>query len=279
MQTERALRRGDFVELDAGRTHVLVDGPESGTPLLLIHGATVPSWQFDALVPTLSAAGFRCFRFDLYGHGLSSLAPARHTVELFSRQAEAVIRALGIGSRLNVLGHSLGAVVTAALVPAIQDRLDKLVLVAPLLDFRSVAPRAWRLFEVPGIGELTMRAYGIPGLIRRRRHRYAQIGRSDLAETFAAETRYGVLGRALLSMMRSGTLADQIRHYEALRDSALDLLVVWGNRDPIIPREHVARIRSCLPDHRYAEIEGALHSLLFTHTEAVAAEVVGHLRS
>jgi pimeloyl-ACP methyl ester carboxylesterase len=56
-----------FLRLSDGRCHYSIEGPTDGKPLLLIHGATVPAWEFDRIVPYLTANGFRCLRPDLFG--------------------------------------------------------------------------------------------------------------------------------------------------------------------------------------------------------------------
>ena len=42
--------------LKQGATFSLLEGPETGRLLLMIHGATVPHWEFDRLVPHLHKA-------------------------------------------------------------------------------------------------------------------------------------------------------------------------------------------------------------------------------
>ena len=42
---------GKYIRLSEGITHWRREGPESGIPLVLVHGATVPCWEFDCLAP------------------------------------------------------------------------------------------------------------------------------------------------------------------------------------------------------------------------------------
>ncbi len=60
---------GQFIELSEGRTYRRREGATDGVPLVPVHGATVPSWEFDCVAPPLLRAGFQTLRFDLYGHG------------------------------------------------------------------------------------------------------------------------------------------------------------------------------------------------------------------
>jgi pimeloyl-ACP methyl ester carboxylesterase len=235
---------------------------------VLVHGATVPCWEFDELVPLLTAAGFRTLRFDLYGHGLSDRPRGAYSLERFSSQTRELIEATGFLQPVVLLGHSLGAAIAATVTAANPHWIERLVLVAPMLDFNSTS--AWsRVFRIPLVGDLLMRFVGVPALVRRRRRRYARIGLPRLTPLFVDQASRPGFGRALLSMIRTNTLGDQSARYEALRHVRRELRVITGANDAVIPAAHVARIRRLLPDHRHYEIAGAEHNLLLTHPRAV----------
>jgi pimeloyl-ACP methyl ester carboxylesterase len=262
--------RGQFLSLTEGTTHYRSDGPIDGAPIVLIHGATVPCWEFDRLVPLLTAAGFRSLRFDLYGHGLSDRPCGDYSLDRFTRQTKEFVAAMELRGPLMILGHSMGAAIAAAVTAADPQRIRRLVLAAPMLDFNSTS--AWcRAFRVPLVGDALMRFVGLPGLVRRRRRRYARIGAQHLIPMFIEQVSHTGFGRALLSMMRTNALGDQSAHYAALRDWSSSLLVVTGENDAVIPAAHIARIRNLLPKHDYHEIPGAEHNQLLTHPQAVVA--------
>ena len=260
---------GRYLQLDEGLTHLVDEGHEEKPTILLVHGATVPHWQFDRLVPHLRAAGSRVVRFDFYGHGLSDRPAVRYDFDLFLRQALAVIDALRVTQPLTILGHSFGAAIAAAIAHERPAIVDRLVLVAPLLDFMagSVWPRA---FALPGIGSPLMRWIGLPALERRRERRYTAIGAEDLIPRFVAEARASGYAEALASMFANRTLGDQRERYRRLRSGGCEIVVVAGAADRVVPLRDVARVRAMLPHHRYLEIAGAEHNLILTHPEFVA---------
>jgi pimeloyl-ACP methyl ester carboxylesterase len=266
--TTRCSPEGDYAELRGGATHFTLEGPEGGMPLLLVHGATVPLWEFDRLVPPLHVAGFRTLRFDLYGHGLSHRPPVDYTLDLFVEQAAELLEATRFPRPTAVLGHSLGAAIAARLAAARPLAVDRLVLVAPMLDFNATS-RWTPAFRFPGIGEALMRFVGVPALVRRRRRRYAGIGQPHLSDWFVEQVAQPGFGRALLSMIRSETLGDQSACYSALRELSREVLVISGNDDAVIPPRDIARVCELLGACRRAEIAGAQHNLLLTHPEPV----------
>lgn len=218
----------------------------------------------------LTAGGFRTLRFDLYGHGLSDRPNGDYSLERFSRQTCELVEATSFLRPAVLLGHSLGAAIAAEVTAANPSWLERLVLVAPMLDFNSTS--AWsQVFRVALVGDVLMRFVGVPALVRRRRRRYARIGLPHLIPLFVEQVSRAGFGRALLSMIRSNALGDQSARYEALRELGQELLVITGANDAVIPATHIARIRRLLPDHRYYEIAGAGHNLLLTHPRAVVA--------
>jgi pimeloyl-ACP methyl ester carboxylesterase len=264
--------QGQLIQLGEGSTYWKREGSLDGTPIVLVHGATVPSWEFDFLVPHLLRAGFQTLRFDLYGHGASDRPRGAYTFERFERQVIEFIERSDFPRPAIFLGHSFGAALVAAVSVARPDWVSRIVLVAPMLDFSSTT--AWtRLFRVPALGEIAMHGFGVPSLIRRRKRRYSQFGHPQLMPLFLEQVSTPGYGRALLSMFRTGALGIQGDRYAALRASDADILVITGDEDNIIPPEHIARVRSLLPPHEHRAVP-AEHNLLLTHPELVVDALV-----
>jgi pimeloyl-ACP methyl ester carboxylesterase len=251
-------------------THFRVEGPENGAPLVLIHGATVPHWAFDSLVPWLHDAGVRTLRFDLFGHGLSDRPDTEYSLDLFARQAVELVETTGFSHPAAILGHSVGAAIAAHAAASRPDLIDRIALIAPMLNFGATTQWA-PAFRLPHVGEVLMRFVGVPLLVRRRRKKYAAIGRPLLTDRFVEEVSYAGFWQALLSMVRSETLGDQSARYAALRDRSRDVLVVSAKGDTVIPAADVARICGLIDNCRHVAIGGAEHNLLFTHAADVAA--------
>lgn len=273
MKSLSDLRRsagGRYLAMRAGLTHLVEEGEEDKPTILLIHGATVPNWEFDHLMPHLRQAGMRVVRFDLFGHGLSDRPAVGYDFDLFLGQALAVLDSIRATGPLTILGHSFGAAIAAAMASERPACVGRLVLVAPLLDFMTTSFWA-RAFAWPGIGSPLMRWIGRPALERRRQRRYAAIGAAHLTPRFVAQARATGYAEALASMFAHRTLGDQSERYRRLHAGEREIVVAAGTSDRVIPLRDIARVRALLPRHRYLEIAGAEHNLLLTHPEAVAA--------
>lgn len=268
---------GRMVRLTEGLTFYRIDGPSLGQPLLLIHGATVPHWEFDYIAPLLAEAGFCVYRFDQYGHGETDRPRGRYDLERFVRQAKEFIEAMTMDAHQLVLwGHSMGSAVAAALSARLPDNPAALVLMAPMLNFSAVNPYA-RYLNWPIAGEALMTLFGRRALRERRRQRYMAIGRTELIERFYDQSRRPGFWRALLSMERHGALGNQRKAYEAAASRGLAPIVINGSADAIVPPADVKEIVALFSASKHIELDGLEHNLMLTDPAAVAEAVLDQL--
>lgn len=266
-----------FTELSAGTCHYSVEGPATGRTLVLVHGATVPLWQFDRLVPILHRQGIRTIRLDLFGHGYSDRPDLAHDAALFTQQVVELLDCLGVGDGVGLLGHSLGCAIAARLMLADPGRFNSLIMTAPVLNFLQANPVA-RLLRVPLLGELLVPSYVMPMLVRRRTLRYRNIQDGRFVQMFRDQLRVPGFGRSLLSLVRGDALGDQRACYAALNTLADRVLVMSAAGDQIAIPAQITILRGLLPNAEFCEIEEAEHALILTHPEPVAAHIMRLLR-
>jgi 3-oxoadipate enol-lactonase len=114
--------------IDAGgiRLNVAVDGPDGAPALMLSNslGCTLEMWE-----PQLAALTqrFRVVRYDRRGHGRSDVPPGPYSIELFGRDALAILDALRI-ERAHWCGLSMGGMVGQWLAAKAPERFDRFIL-------------------------------------------------------------------------------------------------------------------------------------------------------
>lgn len=141
-------------------------GPVGGPPLLLLHGVT-RSWRtFLPLVPSLLTR-WRLWGLDFPGHGGSAPRPGRYRAVDYLDAAHAMLDAMP-PEPVVVLGHSLGAMVAAAVAAARPDRVRAVVLEDPPMHTmgRRIGETTWLDF-FRGLRELAGSTLDTPTLARR----------------------------------------------------------------------------------------------------------------
>lgn len=147
---------------------VVVDGPESGPPVVLLHGWPDSSRVWRHQIPALAGAGFRVIAPDLRGFGDSDRpeGTAAYRAKLLCGDVVGILDALDI-ERAAVVGHDWGSALAWLLASAFApDRVERLgVLAAGHPEaFRNAGSRqrqlSWYvlLFQFEGVAErwLTM---------------------------------------------------------------------------------------------------------------------------
>ena len=123
--------REDTVDAGGRSWHILEWGDTNDPPLVLIHGVTSNAETFWRVGPALSMTGRRVVAIDLPGHGRTGGWGGRHHFDDTSGEVAGVLRVAGhVQPDLDVLGHSWGAMVAAAL-PRVGVRPRRLILLDP----------------------------------------------------------------------------------------------------------------------------------------------------
>ncbi len=249
----------------------------SGSPALLIHGHTLDRRIWDGVASDLVTAGLRPIRPDLRGHGRSG-RPDRgyHWVDHAGDMA-AVLDAASAG-RAAVVGYSLGGGVALEMALTAPDRVDRLVLLSPVLPDRSYDPAFFAsLREVAR----TVRSEGVEA---------AMLGPWLASPLWAGSLEQPAVRRALVDIVRDFPGADYLaaerdrvaREWtvpERLGEVAAPTLVIVGGNEMPGFRAAAEEAASGIPGARLEVLEGLGHLHLLETPHRVAELITRHLRS
>ena len=256
LDAKYAVPPGDFVEVAGTRLRVRDSGPRGAPAIILLHGfgASLETW--DSWTDMLSAR-YRAVRFDLPGFALSGPDPTgnytdAHTVMVLA----SLMDVLGIG-RASLVGNSLGGKIAWMFAAAHPERVDRLVLVSPD-GFASPGFAYGKKAEVPTM--LRLLPYVLPKAMVRMTLAPAYGDPSKLTDARVARYRDLMLApgvrRAMLARMEQVELVPpeaMLRHIRA------PTLLVWGERDKMIPFGNAADYQRLIPDCRLAALPGLGH--------------------
>jgi pimeloyl-ACP methyl ester carboxylesterase len=257
------LEQGE-VELHGHRVSFQTGG--SGPLLILIHGITGSSANWDPVLPLL-AERFTILAPDLLGHGASAKPRGDYSLGAYASMVRDLAGVLG-HDRATVVGHSLGGGIAMQLAYQFPERVERMVLVSSGGLGREVHP-ILRAATLPGsefiLPLLTARPLMDAGAAVGRF--LGQIGLDvgpDLTEMgrgFASlgelESRSAFVHTARAVIDVGGQRVDASdRLYLA---AALPTLLVWGERDQIIPARHGREAHELIPGSRLELLERAGH--------------------
>jgi len=245
------------IEAGGRRIRHLRLGPESGVPIVLLHGfgADMSTWMFnqDALAEDRTV-----FVVDLPGHGGSAKDFGGGSVESLADTVIDYMDAAGIGAA-HVVGHSLGGAIATTIALREPDRVAALTLVAPA-----------------GLGSEIAGEF-IEGFIAESRARKLkpfiemlvanpELVTSDMVEEVLKFKRLdGAVAalRAIADANFSGGV-QQVSLRDRLGEVRAPVQVIWGEEDRILPARHAEGLA---PAVSVTRIGGAGH---IVHMEKAA---------
>ena len=113
----------------------------NGRIVVLLHGRNFPSSYWAPVIKTLNEAGYRVLVPDQIGFGKSSKPSADLHFDTLARNTIALLDHLQI-AKADIVAHSMGGMVAVRIARAYPDRIQHLLLAAPigLEDYRLYVP-------------------------------------------------------------------------------------------------------------------------------------------
>lgn len=247
---------GDYRTVDGVRLRLRDTGPRDAQAVILLHGfgASLDTWE--PWARALSAR-YRVIRFDLAGFGLTGPDPTGEYTD--ARQMKILVDLMDQlrVDRASLVGNSLGGRIAwnfAALHPS---RVARLVLVSPD-GFASPG------FEYDKVSKTPLIMQALPYVAPRsmlKANLTAAYGRPEaLSETTLTRYRDMMLApgvrRAILARMGQTILRDPA---PTLARIEAPTLLLWGERDGMIPISNAADYLRHLPNARLVRLPNLGH--------------------
>jgi len=230
-----------FITTNGIKLHTVLAGPQSGVPVILLHGFP-ETWRcWIRQLPELVDAGFRVIIPDQRGYNLSDKPKEikNYRVDELVKDILGLIDALDY-EKVNLVGHDWGAAVAWMLAYKHPERLQRMSILNvphPLVmrrfvqrDFEQMR-RSWYIFffQLPWLPEAGMRADNWRGMVRALRG-------SGKIHTFTNED----IKKYKEAWSQPGAITAMVNWYRAIRYQAklpgemrikVPTLMMWGMKD------------------------------------------------
>ena len=243
-------------------------GDPRGAPVVLIHGYTDNARDWVPLIPYLSKK-FRLIAVDIRGHGRSDKPECCYTRIDFAYDIKLLLDALRIG-RADVVGHSLGSLITQVLAEQWPERVRRVVLISSTGGPRPGSPPKKPAFDYAA--EIRKLKEPIdpdsPFMIS------WWASPKPVNEEFIRRQRRGAARIPLavwLAVLDQGAGFDDLQR--GLPKLQAPALLIWGSADPIMEAVGRETLREGLPGARVKVFPGLGHNPFWEDPEGVAAVI------
>jgi non-heme chloroperoxidase len=263
-----------------------VDQHNAGGPrpaIVLIHGWPLQADSWDDVALRLNEAGYRTIAYDRRGFGRSDQPAAGYDYDTLADDLAAVIAAAGV-EHVALAGFSMGGGDVARYLSRHGTRG-----VAAAILISSVLPFLMRgetnpdgvdadVFRTMAHDLRTDRAAFMQGFIKQ----FYGIGllshpvsQPVLDWTFAMAMQGGIVpALACMAAFANTDFRDDLPAFQ------LPTLFLHGTDDDTVPIDASStRAAAAIPGAVFTRLSGAPHGMLASHTDAVAGEILGFLRS
>jgi pimeloyl-ACP methyl ester carboxylesterase len=262
-QIDANVARTRTVEVHGRRVSFAEAG--KGPLLLLVHGMAGTARNWEAVVEPLAVRN-SVLAPDFPGHGASEPGHGDYSLGSLAGGLRDLMLTLG-HERATVVGHSLGGGVALQFTYQFPEMVERLVLVSsgglgpdvsPILRAAALPGADLFIHATAGIGAKAGSWIGAG---------FSRVGMRPNADLAEVARGYASLAdaerrKAFLATLRAvvGTEGQRVAALDRLYlAEAMPVLIVWGERDPIIPVSHARAAHAQLPGSRLEIFEGAGH--------------------
>ncbi len=218
--------------------HYAEQGDQAGEAIIFLHGYSDSWFSFSRVLPLLSPA-YHAFALTQRGHGDSDKPQCCYTPDDFAADVDAFMDVVG-PEEATVVGASTAALFAQRMALSYPRRVGRLVLVGPqtpaneaISGFREevqaledpVPPEFVRAFQESTIYQ------PVP---------------QEFLDTVVSES-LKLPARVWRDYMEQAVLSIDQDYVLPLREIDVPTLILWGEQDPLFPREEQERLAAAIP--------------------------------
>jgi pimeloyl-ACP methyl ester carboxylesterase len=235
------------------RLHYAERGDPTGEAIVLLHGYSDSWFSFSRVLPLL-APSYHAFAPTQRGHGDSDKPECCYTPEDFAADVDAFMEAVGI-EKATLVGASTGALFAQRAALSYPRRVGRLILIGaqtPANEEVTGLVEEVRALEDPVPAEF------VRGFQESTIHQPVP---REFLDTVVSES-HKLPARVWRDYLEQAVLSIDHDYVLELREIEAPTLILWGEQDPLFPREEQERLAAAIPGASlkvYPETGHAVH--------------------
>jgi len=272
----------EFLPTNGIHLHTALAGPETGEPVILLHGFPDAWFGWEGQIKSLANSGFRVIAPDQRGYNLSDKPPGVANYGMHNLVKDVLGLADGLGyERFFIAGHDFGAMVCWNLAMDHSQRIKRMsianvphpkVMGSYLRTHPSQMLKSWYtfFFQIPGLPERLVRVKNWNMLLSAMPDNFTEDQRDQYREAWRQPGAISSMinwYRASLRGLGKSTNPSQI---------TVPTLIIWGKQDPHISYEMALLSSDLCIDKRFETFEDATHWVLYDKPDEVSKLLIEH---
>ncbi len=225
--------------------------------IILLHGfgTSTYTWRHNI---TWIGTSRRIYSIDLLGFGKSDKPEITYSPQVWANLVNEFMIARHI-KKVSLIGHSLGGLVACRVALKFPEKLDRLVLVAPM-GLRPVSQTPWRISLTPVLGSLLTRFAFDKEQVEEslREDLYFDptlVGKNDV-EAYWKPYSSAQARKVLAQVVRSSELWTLAGELDRI---AVPTLIIWGDKDKMLDVAQAAAFHKQIPDAKFIILPACGH--------------------
>ena len=237
------------IEIDGNAIRYIEEGT-SEENLLLIHGLGASAERWEHVIPQF-AKNYRVLVPDLIGFGLSDKPLVDYTTDYLSEFIKKFLKKLNIVS-VNIIGSSLGGQIGAEFVYQNNSMVEKLILVSPSGVMKHSTP--------------ALDAYVMAALYPSDYSASNAFQMMSGSKNIDKKTIKGFVERMKLPNAKMAFMSTLLglKDSEIISEKLVSItsptLIIWGEKDPVIPIKYAQSFVSEIDDCRFVKMANCGHT-------------------
>jgi non-heme chloroperoxidase len=246
------------------RLHHAEQGNPTGEAIVFLHGYSDSWFSFSRVLPLLSPE-YHVFALTQRGHGDSDKPECCYAPDDFAADVDAFMEKVGI-EEATVVGVSTGALFAQRAALSYPRRLSRLVLIGAQTpaneDVVGLVSKV-RALEDPVPAEF-VRGF--------QESTVQQPVPQEFLDTVVSES-FKLPARVWRDYLEQAVLSIDRNYVLELREIDVPTLILWGERDPLFPREEQERLAEAIPGASLKVYPDTGHAVHWDRPEWVARDL------